>query len=160
MRPFSLPAVSTSIGRWLHTAMQESNNPVRVYRIKHFPSRARPKTTPGTTLPGLCSFGNLAVVSTESGVPALGQHSAMNLQQHPQAPVAMGLPGANQHSTMEGTFYSRAGLATLPAMGPLPYGSQTATSVPIKWHLNKAACCIYVAVFFFNFFNFYSVLQC
>ena len=62
------------------------------------------------------------------GAPALGQHSALNPQQHSQAPVAMGLSGATQHSTTDGTFYSRAGLATLPAMGPLLYGSQSATS--------------------------------
>ena len=63
-RPILLPPVSTSTGRWLHTAMQESHNPVGVYRIKHFPSRARPKTTPGTTLPGPFSFRTLTAVST------------------------------------------------------------------------------------------------
>ena len=42
----------------------------------------------------------------------------------------MGLPGATQHNTTNGTFHSRAGSAPLPAMGPLPYSSQTATSGP------------------------------
>ena len=70
------------------------------------------------------------MVSTESGHSTLGQHSSLNQQQHPQAPVATGLPEASQHSTMDGTFYSRAGLATTSTMGPLPYGSQTAMSTP------------------------------
>ena len=64
------------------------------------------------------------------GAPALGQHSALNQKQHPQAPVAMGLPGVTQHNTTDGTFYSRAGSATLPAMRPLLYGSQSASSTP------------------------------
>ena len=64
------------------------------------------------------------------GTPALGHHLALNQQQHPQATVTIGLPRATQHNTMDGTFYSRSGQATLPAMGSLPYSSQTATSAP------------------------------
>ena len=62
--------------------------------------------------------------------PTQGQHLVLNQQQHPQATVTTGLAGATQHSTMDGTFYSRLGLTTLPAMGPLSYSSQMATSVP------------------------------
>ena len=68
--------------------------------------------------------------SLSLGAPALGHHLTLNQQQHPQAAVATGLPGATQHSTMDGTFYSRSGQATLPAMESLPYSSQSATSAP------------------------------
>ena len=63
-------------------------------------------------------------------MPTLGHHLALNQQQHPQATVTTGLPRATHHSTMDGTFYSRSGQATLLAMGSLPYSSQRATSAP------------------------------
>ena len=65
------------------------------------------------------------------GAPTLGHHLAQNQQKHPEATVATGLPGATQHSTMDGTFYSRSGQATLLAMGSLSYHSHMATSAPI-----------------------------
>ena len=52
MGPISPSTASTSRGRELHSATWGSHNPVVIYRTKHFPSRARPTTAPGTTLPG------------------------------------------------------------------------------------------------------------
>ena len=72
----------------------------------------------------------LTQFSLSLGTPTLGHHLSLNQQQHPQAAVATGLPGATQDSTMDGTFYSRVGQATLLAMGSLPYSSQSATSAP------------------------------
>ena len=131
MRPIPPPAASPSIGKWLHTAMQESHNPVGVYRINTFPSQAQTQNnTWNHSARPLFPLEPLPQFPLSLGAPTLGQHSALNQQQHPKAPVTMGLPGASQHSTMNGTFYSRAGSATLLAMGPLLYGSQSATSTP------------------------------
>ena len=64
------------------------------------------------------------------GTPMQGQHPAINQQQHPQATSTMGLSGATQYSTLDGTLYSnsRPGLDTLLASGPLPCSSQTITN--------------------------------
>ena len=72
----------------------------------------------------------LAHLPSSLGTPTLDQHLALNQQQHLQASASTELPRAPQHSTMDGTFYSRVGLATLPTTGPLPYSSLTATSEP------------------------------
>ena len=69
-------------------------------------------------------------VFIESGAPILGHYLALNQQQHTQVTVATGLPGATQHGTMDGTFYSSSGQAALLATGSVPYSSQTATSAP------------------------------
>ena len=98
-----------------------------------FSFQGQTQTTPGTTLPRpFIPSEPLLQFPLSLGTPTLGQHSALNQQQHLQAPVPMGLPGATKHSTMDSTFYSRAGLATFPTMGPFPHGSQTATSAPSR----------------------------
>ena len=65
------------------------------------------------------------------GIPAQGQHLALNQQQCSQAKINMGMFGTTQHSTFKGTLYgnNRLGLASLPATGPLPCSSQAITNV-------------------------------
>ena len=78
--------------------------------------------------PWLFLPSDLPWLASSLGAPAIGQHPNVNQQQHPPATVTTALPVATQHSTMEGTSYSRAGLANPSAMRPLPYGTQMATS--------------------------------
>ena len=67
------------------------------------------------------SFGMVA--------PSLGQLLSFHQQQQLQAGIATGLQGAPKHSTMDNTFYNRAGLTNLSALGTLPlYRPQTVTS--------------------------------
>ena len=54
----------------------------------------------------------------------------MNQQQHQQATIAMGLPGATQYSTTDNTSHGKMGHSTLLATGPQPYNIQTAASGP------------------------------
>ena len=65
------------------------------------------------------------------GTPTLGQPLSFYQQLQLQAAITTGLPGAPQHSTIDNTFYNRAGLTNLLAPGILPlYSTHTATSTP------------------------------
>ena len=66
-RLIHLLAVSTSTGRWLHTAMQESHNPVGVYSSSLFLPGPDSKQHLKPLCQALFSFRTLTTVSTESG---------------------------------------------------------------------------------------------
>ena len=76
-------------------------------------------------LPSLRSLNPVSTESEHSHPRPTSQSEATPTSSH-----LHGLPRITQHSSMDGTFYSRAGLAILPAMGPLPYASQTVTRAP------------------------------
>ena len=111
-----------------HTGSPQSSQDLQEQALS-FQDQAHNSTLNHSVRPFLAS-DFLTRFPSSLGTPTLGHHLALNHQQHQQAMVTTGLPGTTQHSDMDYTFYSRAGQANLPAMGSLPYSSQTATSAP------------------------------